>query len=87
MPFEEIEIHTLENDEMRVDGDLILLFSSSLRFNIEKFDRGWFSTYRSGEGMIYSLTGSGVVWLTPTAQAARKQVAVPLGETSSGVNS
>ncbi|WP_420595101.1 AIM24 family protein [Deinococcus sp.] len=77
VPFEEIEIHTLQNDEMRVDGDLILLFSSSLRFNIEKFDRGWLSTYRSGEGLIYSLTGSGVVWLTPTAQAARKQVAPP----------
>jgi uncharacterized protein (AIM24 family) len=77
VPFEEIEIHTLNNDEMRVDGDLILLFSSTLRFNIEKFDRGWMSTFRSGEGMIYSLTGSGVVWLTPTAQAARKQVAPP----------
>ncbi len=85
VPFEEIEIHTLSNDEMRVDGDLILLFSSSLNFNIEKFDRGWFSTYRSGEGMIYSLTGSGVVWLTPTAQAARKQVAIPLGDSSSGL--
>ncbi|AZI43379.1 hypothetical protein EHF33_12015 [Deinococcus psychrotolerans] len=82
VPFEEIEIHTLNNDEMRIDGDLILLFSSSLQFNIEKFDRGWFSTYRSGEGMIYSLTGSGVVWLTPTAQAARKQITVPLGDSS-----
>lgn len=83
VPFEEIEIHTLSNDEMRVDGDLILLFSSSLQFNIEKFDRGWFSTYRSGEGMIYSLTGSGVVWLTPTAQAARKQV-MPVAPPSAG---
>ncbi|SMB88454.1 AIM24 family protein [Deinococcus hopiensis] len=78
VPFEEIEIHSLQNDEMRVDGDLILLFSSGLHFNIERFDRGWMSTARSGEGMIYTLTGSGVVWLTPTAQAARKQVnAVP----------
>lgn len=74
VPFEEIEIHTLQNDELRVDGDLILLFSSGLHFNIERFDRGWNSTRRSGEGMIYSLTGSGVVWLTPTAQAARKQI-------------
>lgn len=78
VPFEEIEIHTLQNDEMRVDGDLILLFSSGLHFTIERFDRGWLSTARSGEGLIYTLSGSGVVWLTPTAQAARAQVnAVP----------
>ncbi len=74
VPFEEIEIHTLQNDEMRIDGDLILLFSSGLRFNIERFDRGWLSSARSGEGLVYTLTGSGVVWLTPTAQAARHQV-------------
>jgi len=74
VPFEEIEIHSLQNDELRVDGDLILLFSSGLHFNIERFDRSWGSARRSGEGMIYTLTGTGVVWLTPTAQAARKQV-------------
>lgn len=79
-PFEEIEIHTLTNDEMRIDGDLILLFSSGLHFNIERFDRGWLSTARSGEGLIYTLSGSGVVWLTPTAQAARQQInAMPTG--------
>lgn len=81
VPFEEIEIHSLQNDEMRVDGDLILLFSSGLHFNIERFDRGWLSTARSGEGMIYTLSGTGVVWLTPTAQAARRQVnAMPTTE-------
>lgn len=52
VPFNEIEIHELRNDEMRIDGDLILLFSSGLRFSVERFDRSWLGTARSGEGLV-----------------------------------
>ena len=44
--------------------------------------RGGPGTPRRGEAMIPGRAGSGVVWPTPTAQAARKQMAVPLGDSS-----
>ena len=71
VPVDEIEAIELDgSDELIVDGDLMLMYSASLKVEIRPLVKGLRNALRSGEGLVYVLSGRGTVWLMPTARTA-----------------
>jgi len=67
VPVEEIVEVTLDgSDELVVDGDLMLMYSASLQVKLQPLVRGLRNILRSGEGLVFVISGKGSVWLTPT---------------------
>jgi len=66
VPMSEIEILDLQNDTLTVDGDLVMAYSPTLEFRIEKSQKGLLNSMRGGEGLVHVFRGSGQVWVTPT---------------------
>lgn len=67
VPVDEIVELTLDgSNEVVVDGDLMLMYSASLQVKLQPLVRGLRNIMRSGEGLVYVITGKGSVWLTPT---------------------
>ncbi len=57
----------LHEEKLSVDGNFAVLRTASLDFKVEKASRSLYKTYRSGEGLLQTFSGSGSVWLAPTA--------------------
>lgn len=69
VPIEEIEvIEVTPGNDLVVDGDLMLMYSATLKVELKPLTRGLRNLYRSGEGLVYLLSGHGTVWLMPTAR-------------------
>lgn len=66
VPFSEIDILTLNNDVLRVDGNFALLRSGNLEFTVERSAKTLMGSAVSGEGLVNVLRGTGEVWLAPT---------------------
>ncbi|MEN2749121.1 AIM24 family protein [Sphingomonas sp. T9W2] len=67
VPVDEIEVVELDGqDDLLVDGDLMLMYSAGLQVELRPLVRGLRNALRSGEGLVYRFTGRGTVWLTPT---------------------
>jgi uncharacterized protein (AIM24 family) len=67
VPVEEIQVVELDGqDELIVDGDLMLMYSAALQVELRPLVRGLRNAWRSGEGLVFRFTGRGTVWLTPT---------------------
>ena len=45
---------------------MILMSSETLEVELKQLVRGLRNLYCSGEGLVYKIRGSGIVWLTPT---------------------
>lgn len=72
VPMSEVDVLRLSNDTLTVDGDLVMAYSASLDFRIEKSTKGLLSSARSGEGLVHVFRGSGQVWVTPTLGLHRR---------------
>lgn len=69
VPAEEIEKIEMDGtDELIVDGDLMLMYSTSLQVELRPLTKGLRNLSRSGEGLVYVLRGRGTIWLTPSAK-------------------
>ena len=69
VPAGEIELVELDGSrEMIVDGDLMLMYSASLKVDLRPLTRGLRNLSRSGEGLVYVIRGRGSVWLTPSVK-------------------
>jgi uncharacterized protein (AIM24 family) len=67
VPADEIDVVELDGqDELIVDGDLMLMYSAGLQVELRPLVRGLRNAWRSGEGLVYMFRGRGTVWLTPT---------------------
>jgi len=67
VPVDEIEVIELDGqNELIVDGDLMLMYSATLQVELRPLVRGLRNAMRTGEGLVYSFRGRGTVWLTPT---------------------
>ncbi|MFC4256247.1 hypothetical protein GRI97_11045 [Altererythrobacter xixiisoli] len=67
VPVEEIEVVELNGqDELIVDGDLMLMYSAGLQVELRPLVSGLRNAMRSGEGLVFVFRGRGTVWLTPT---------------------
>lgn len=65
-PKEELIEITLDNDELKVDGNMALAWSGSLNFTVECSGKSLIGSAASGEGLVNVYRGTGKVLLAPT---------------------
>ena len=67
-PKEELIEVTLENDELKIDGNMALAWSGSLSFTVERSGKSLVGSAASGEGLVNVYRGTGKVLLAPVAK-------------------
>ena len=65
VPMEELIEVVLDNDCMKIDGNMAIAWSSSLQFTVEKSSRSLLGSAVSGEGLVNVYRGSGRIWMAP----------------------
>lgn len=69
VPVSEVEVIELSGGQtLTVDGDLMLMYSALLNVQLQPLVRGLRNASRTGEGLVFVLSGNGTVFLTPTAR-------------------
>lgn len=64
-PQEELVEITLDNDVLKVDGNMAIAWSGSLSFTVERSGKSLVGSAASGEGLVNVYRGSGKVLLAP----------------------
>lgn len=67
VPYEELIEVVLDNDVMKIDGNMAVAWSGSLDFTVEKSGKSLLGSAVSGEGLVNVYRGSGKILLAPTA--------------------
>lgn len=67
VPYEELIEVELENDVMKIDGNMAIAWSGSLSFTVEKSSKSLLGSAVSGEGFVNVYRGTGKILLAPTA--------------------
>ena len=67
VPMEELIEYELDNDVLKVDGNMAVCWSGSLKFTIEKSTKGILGSLSSGEGLVNVYRGTGKIWVSPVA--------------------
>lgn len=67
VPYEELIEVVLDNDVMKIDGNMAIAWSGSLNFTVEKSGKSLIGSAASGEGLVNVYRGSGRILLAPTA--------------------
>ncbi len=65
-PQEELIEVTLDNDVMKIDGNMALAWSPSLQFTVERSSKSLIGSAASGEGLVNVYRGTGKVLMAPT---------------------
>ncbi len=65
VPKEELVEITLNNDVLKVDGNMAVAWSSSLEFTVERSGKTLLGSAASGEGLVNVYRGTGKVLLAP----------------------
>lgn len=66
-PQEELVEISLENDVLKVDGNMAIAWSGSLDFTVERSGKSLIGSAASGEGLVNVYRGTGKVLLSPVA--------------------
>ena len=64
-PKEELVAVTLQNDTLKVDGNMAIAWSGSLEFTVERSGKSLIGSAASGEGLVNVYRGTGKVLLAP----------------------
>ncbi len=64
-PKEELVEIVLDNDTLKVDGNMAIAWSGSLEFTVERSGKSLIGSAASGEGLVNVYRGTGKVWLAP----------------------
>ena len=67
VPMEELVEYELDNDVLKVDGNMAVCWSGSLDFKVEKVTKSLLGSMASGEGLVNVYRGTGKVWVSPVA--------------------
>ena len=67
VPYDELIEVVLENDVMKIDGNMAIAWSGSLDFTVEKSGKSLIGSAASGEGLVNVYRGTGKILLAPTA--------------------
>ena len=70
VPEEELIVIELENDELKIDGNLAVCWSSNLDFTVERTTKTLVGSAVSGEGLVNVYRGTGRVLMSPVAPTA-----------------
>ncbi|WP_352399553.1 AIM24 family protein [Anaerotignum sp.] len=66
VPREELLEFILEDDEIKIDGNMAIAWSNSLKFTVERSSKTLLGSAVSGEGLVNVYRGSGRVLVAPT---------------------
>lgn len=66
VPMDELIVVNLENDQMKIDGNMAIAWSGSLDFTVEKSSKSLLGSAVSGEGLVNVYRGTGKILLAPT---------------------
>lgn len=69
VPRNEIIEIVLENDTMKIDGNMAIAWSSSLEFTVEKSSKSLVGSAVSGEGLVNVYRGTGKIWMAPVLES------------------
>lgn len=67
-PREELIEITLQNDVLKIDGNMAIAWSGSLEFTVERSGKTLLGSAASGEGLVNVYRGTGKVLLAPVAR-------------------
>lgn len=67
-PKEELVEITLQNDVLKVDGNMAIAWSGSLNFTVERSGKSLIGSAASGEGLVNVYRGTGKVLLAPVSR-------------------
>lgn len=70
VPREELIELNLENDEVKIDGNMAIAWSASLDFTVEKSEKSIVGSLVNGEGFLNVYRGTGKILLAPTLNGA-----------------
>lgn len=70
-PREELVEITLQDDVLKVDGNLAVAWSGSLSFTVERSGKTLIGSAASGEGLVNVYRGTGKVLLAPVSPTGR----------------
>lgn len=65
VPSDELIVADLDNDVIKIDGDMAIAWSSSLKFTVEKTTKTLTGSLASGEGLVNVYSGTGRVLIAP----------------------
>ena len=65
VPREELLEIVLDNDEVRIDGNMAIAWSKSLQFTVEKSTKSILGSMASGEGVVNVYRGTGKILMAP----------------------
>lgn len=69
-PKEELITITLQDDVLKVDGNMAIAWSGSLNFTVERSGKSLIGSAASGEGLVNVYRGTGKILLAPTQENA-----------------
>ena len=67
-PKEELIEITLQNDVLKIDGNMAIAWSGSLSFTVERSGRSLLGSAASGEGLVNVYRGTGKVLIAPVSK-------------------
>jgi uncharacterized protein (AIM24 family) len=67
VPREELTVVDLENDVIKIDGNMAIAWSNSLQFTVERTTKTLVGSAASGEGLVNVYRGTGRVLIAPVA--------------------
>lgn len=65
VPMEELIMFELDNDEIKIDGNMAIAWSNSLQFTVERSSKTLVGSAVSGEGLVNVFRGSGKILMSP----------------------
>lgn len=65
IPFEELILIDMQNDELKIDGSYAVCWSNSLDFTVERSSKTLIGSAASGEGLVNVYRGTGKVLMAP----------------------
>ncbi len=65
VPAEELLVFDLQNDVLKIDGNMAIAWSHSLQFTVERSSRSLVGSAASGEGLVNVYRGTGRVLVAP----------------------
>ena len=85
VPYEELIEVELDDDELKIDGNLAVCWSSGLEFTVERSTKTLVGSAVSGEGLVNVYRGTGKVLMSPVAPTASLYEATHTVEAKPGV--
>lgn len=85
VPYEELIEVELDNDELKIDGNLAVCWSSGLEFTVERSTKTLVGSAVSGEGLVNVYRGTGKVLMSPVAPTVSLYEATHTVEAKPGV--